>query len=64
MFYVSDEPKGKFVYTETTKLYCIELYCNDIAQYNYDMEIFLLQLMLCVNCIVRTGLYMCAEYCS
>ena len=33
MFYVSDEPEGKFFYTETTKLYCIVLYCNDVAQY-------------------------------
>ena len=23
MFYVNDEPEGKFLYTETIKLYCI-----------------------------------------
>ena len=27
MFHVNDEPKGKFLYTETIKLYCIVLYC-------------------------------------
>ena len=26
MFYVNDEPEGKFLYTETIKLYCIVLY--------------------------------------
>ena len=26
MFYVNDEPEGKFLYTETIKLYC-SLYC-------------------------------------
>ena len=28
MFYVNDEPKGKFICTETIKLYCIALYCT------------------------------------
>ena len=27
MFYVDGEPEGKFLYTETIKLYCIVLYC-------------------------------------
>ena len=26
MFYVNDEPEGKFLYTETIKVYCIVLY--------------------------------------
>ena len=26
MVYVNDEPEGKFLYTETIKLYCIVLY--------------------------------------
>ena len=26
MFYVNDEPEGKFLYTETIKLYCVVLY--------------------------------------
>ena len=26
MFYANDEPEGKFLYTETTKLYCTVLY--------------------------------------
>ena len=27
MFYVNDEPEGKFLYTETIKLYCIVIFC-------------------------------------
>ena len=30
MFYGNDEPEGKFVYTETIKLYCVVLYCTGI----------------------------------
>ena len=30
MFYVNDEPEGKFVYTQTIKLYCVVLYCIGI----------------------------------
>ena len=26
MFYVNDDPEGKFLYTETIKLYCILMY--------------------------------------
>ena len=26
MLYVNDEPEGKFLYTETIKLYCVVLY--------------------------------------
>ena len=36
MFYVNDEPEGKFLYTKTIKLYCIVLHkmCVQVAQSN------------------------------
>ena len=30
MFYVNDEPEGKFLYTETIKLYCIVLHMRNL----------------------------------
>ena len=57
MFYVNDEPEGKFLYTETIKLYCITLVQLDpilslyrhafvISFYNYSANnAYLLQII-------------------
>ena len=37
MFYVNDEPEGKFLYTEIIKLYCIVLYQGKIASDRHNV---------------------------
>ena len=32
MFYVNDEPEGKFLYTETIKLYCIVIAMSFVSK--------------------------------
>ena len=42
MFYVNDEPEGKFLYTETIKLYCI-VYNYKISQRQTENNMIQLQ---------------------
>ena len=53
MFYVNYEPEGKFLYTETIKLYYIVLYCRpsetlcDSYVMNFFVVVFAVVLICC-----------------
>ena len=40
MFYVNDEPEGKFLYTETIKLYCIATTLASYLETGFLVELF------------------------